>query len=103
MIVGRPRTKGGKAAYVGNEAQARRGLLTIKDPVEKGIIKNWDDMEEIWKHTLTQELRINPANHKVLLTITPFNPKGHNERMAQVMFEHFNSPAIGIITDALLA
>merc|ERR1712156_782502 len=28
-----------------------RGILTLKYPVEHGIITNWDDMEKIWHHT----------------------------------------------------
>ena len=39
-----------KDLYVGSEANARRGILHLKYPIEHGIIENWEHMEKIWDH-----------------------------------------------------
>ena len=41
---------GQKDAYVGDEAQCKRGVLTMKYPVERGVVTNWDDMERLLHH-----------------------------------------------------
>jgi actin-related protein len=90
-------------AYIGDDAHAKRGLMILKNPIEHGIITNWDDMEKVWHHTFYNELLVAPEDHPVFLTEAPMNPKANRERMTRIMFETFNVPAMYVSVQAVLS
>ncbi|XP_005109965.1 actin, clone 302 [Aplysia californica] len=107
-VVGRPRRKGLKVFknqgnFVGKEALSKRGILALSSPIDQGHIVNWDDMETIWHHIFDKELSISPDEHPLLLTESPLNPKADGEKMAQIMFETFNIPALYVANSAVLS
>eukprot|EP01083_Nonionella_stella_P100199 282291_1 len=89
--------------FVGDEAQAKRGILRMSHPMEGGVITNWDDMERIWHHTWYNELRIGPEEYPFLMTESPFSPQLQREKSTQIMFERFNVPKFYLISTSLLA
>ena len=92
-----------KWMYFGDEAQARSNLLNLKYPIQQGVVNNWFDMEMLWDHTFFSELRVAPEEHPVLLTESPTNLLPDRERMTQIMFETFNTPAMYVGMSAVIS
>ncbi|XP_076071343.1 uncharacterized protein LOC143042768 isoform X1 [Mytilus galloprovincialis] len=89
--------------YVGDEAQKRRGVLSLDYPIEHGIVTNWDDMELIWHEIFYNYLRTEPEKHPFLLTEPPLNPTYNKEKTAQIFFEKYNVPAFYVSMQGLLS
>jgi len=106
-LVGRTKQSAGASSsseyYVGSTAQRRRSLLTLRHPVQYGLVKSWGDMEKLWEHTFTEELQLDPSQHPVLLTETPLNPTTDREMMSEIMFEKFQTPALCVAIQSVLA
>lgn len=87
--IGRPRHQlvwaglGQKDSYIGDEIRSRLDILTLHNPIERGVITNWDDMEKIWCYTY-EELNVWPEEQPVLVTEAPLNPKQNREKTAEV-------------------
>ncbi|CAD8202905.1 unnamed protein product [Paramecium octaurelia] len=68
-VVGRPKNHEAmvgeniKEVYIGQEALKKKGVLTLKHPIDNGIIYSWD--ERIWSHAFFNELKVDPENHPV--------------------------------------
>uniref|UniRef100_A0A8D0HG70 Actin-related protein T3 n=1 Tax=Sphenodon punctatus TaxID=8508 RepID=A0A8D0HG70_SPHPU len=108
-LTGRPKAKavmigaGQKKLYIGNEAQAKRGILSLRYPVEHGIVTSWADMEAVWKNVYENDLKMKGSERPVLLTEAPLNPLVNREYMAKLMFEKFEVPAFYVAIQAVLA
>ena len=108
-LVGRPRFDsamvgmGGKESYIGQEAQSKRGILTLSYPVDSGIIENWEDMTMVWMHTFNNELRVSAEGKKVMLTEAPLNPKENREKMVEILHERFSVDSSYVAIQAVMS
>ncbi|MBD3196129.1 MAG: actin, cytoplasmic 2 [Candidatus Lokiarchaeota archaeon] len=89
--------------YIGQEAMELKGIMGLQFPVSHGQITDWPAMERIWHYTFYTDLRVDPSEHPVLLTEPPLNPRANREKMAEILFETFNVPALYIATQAVLS
>lgn len=74
----------------GSAALRKRGLFSLRYPIEHGIVVDWDHMQKLWKHTFFDELRVDPSQHSLFITEATLNPRENREKTAQIMFETFN-------------
>eukprot|EP00929_Paragymnodinium_shiwhaense_P115830 TRINITY_DN84976_c0_g1_i1.p1 TRINITY_DN84976_c0_g1~~TRINITY_DN84976_c0_g1_i1.p1 ORF type:complete len:375 (-),score=76.96 TRINITY_DN84976_c0_g1_i1:111-1235(-) len=107
-LVGRPKHAklaggGGEEYFFGEEAMSKKGVLSLSYPVEHGIVKDWKDMEKIWHHTFYDALRLNPEERPVIVTEAPLNPKKNRERMMELLFEKFSTPAAWVAIQAVMS
>ncbi|EEB18461.1 alpha-centractin, putative [Pediculus humanus corporis] len=90
--------------FVGPKAEEYRGLLSIRYPMEQGIVTDWNDMERIWQYIYSKDqLQTFAEEHPVLLTEAPLNPRKNRERAAEIFFETFNVPALFVSMQAVLS
>lgn len=91
-----------KDIMVGEEAAQLRSILQMSYPMDNGIVRNWDDMLHVWDYTFYEKLKINPKDHKILLTEPPLNPKKNREKMVEVMFEKYGFEGCYIAIQAVM-
>lgn len=50
--------------------------IVLNHPLEGGIVTNWDDMEQIWRHGIEDVLRVEAMEHPILMADSTATPPG---------------------------
>ena len=91
------------ASIFGEDVLAKKTTLNIKRPIEYGRIHDWENLELLWQYILYQKLNVHPEEHPILATCSAFCQKSNKEKLAEVMFECFNVPALFVAVDTVLS
>jgi actin-related protein len=93
------------ATFLGFEALRRSTQLSLKYPMEHGIVMEWDDITKLIKYSVKDclKMELESLTSGLMITESPLNPKRHRERMAQLAFEELEVPKFQISMNSLNA
>jgi len=91
-----------KDVMVGDECALHRAMLETSYPIENGIVTDWKGIFNLWDYTFHERLKIDPKEHKILLTEPPMNPKDNQKRMLESMLEKYQFEAAKVSIQAML-
>lgn len=82
----------------------RRDHAEISTPFgADGLVENWDLFEALLAHTLSKELRIDTRENALLFAEPNHNGRKARERIAELIFEKFEVPAVFLARSAVLS
>jgi len=91
-----------KDIMVGDECTKARDLLETSYPITNGIVQKWDDMEHLYNYTFYDRLKIDPSEHKIMLTEAAMNPKKNRQQLVETMFETYGFQGVHCSIQAVL-
>jgi len=91
-----------KDVMVGDECAQHRAMLETSYPIDNGIVTDWKGIVNLWDYTFFERLKIQPPEHKILLTEPPMNPKDNQKKMLQMMLEKYQFEAAKVSIQAML-
>lgn len=89
--------------YIGDsKLNTWRANMEIKNPMQDGLIQDWDAMEHIWQAAYNTMLHVNSNEHPLLCTEPAWNSPENREKMMELAFEKFDAPAFYVAKDAVM-
>ena len=75
--------------------------LELQSPIQRGIINDWNDIEDLWIHTFS-ELNVDSSESIIMMSQAALTPINHREKIAQIMFEGFGVQGLDLMMQSLL-
>lgn len=95
--------KGKRKLYVGSQALGyRRDHMEVLPTIKDGVVVDWEYVESIWDHALRECLLVDPKEHPMLLAEPSSNTQQQREKVAEIMFEKYQVPALFLAKNAVL-
>jgi len=91
-----------KDVMVGDECAKYRAMLDTSYPVENGAVRDWEGMRHVWDYTFYEKMKVDPKEHKILLTEPPLNPLSNQKQMLEQMLEHYQFDSAKVSIQAML-
>ncbi len=94
----------GRPYLVGHEAIANVGKVTVEAPIDRGVVKNWQQVEHMLRQAFEDLEAIDDLpGVGVVLTQPSYHPLANSETLAQLMFESFDSGSLAFVTQGSCA
>ncbi|KAJ5079937.1 actin cytoskeletal 2a [Anaeramoeba ignava] len=77
--------------------------ILVSPMIENGEILDWDQMQAIWNHIFSYELRVDPTQRPICISQQPFASQKQKQKIAEIFFEVFKIPAISIPIGSVLS
>ena len=94
-----------RSTRVGDDVEATElsGLFQTIRPIQRGIVVDWEAMEQLYEYTFSTRLRSSPRDHPILLSEPLLNPKQDKEKHIELLFETFGGMALQFADSGLLS
>lgn len=89
--------------FVGDECVSNpRPHVEMRSPLEDGLYKDWDLMENLWEHAFAR-MRVEPSAQPILCSESSWSTRAEREKYMELLFETMNTPAVYIAKSGMLS
>uniref|UniRef100_A0A8B9GBT6 Actin like 7A n=1 Tax=Amazona collaria TaxID=241587 RepID=A0A8B9GBT6_9PSIT len=83
-----------RETFIGKELQNSSRPSASINPVRHGTVVDWNSVQDILKRIFKAEMKIQPEDHAILMSVPPLCSTTDKGRYAEMLFEGLHMPAI---------